>query len=61
MPKMAVDGHGNKFLILEAHEIPTEITNAITSVPPDGAKKKVTNLYVEMVEGQPKLRVEYEE
>ena len=30
------------------------------SVPPDG-KKRVTNFYVEMVEGSPKLRVEYEE
>jgi hypothetical protein len=32
----------------------------LKSDPPVG-KKKVTNVYVEIVEGEPKLRVEYEE
>ena len=32
----------------------------VESLPPDG-KKQVSNFYVEMVEGNPKLRVEYEE
>ena len=36
-----------------------ELTN-IPSNPPDGAYK-VTNLYVVMVNGEPKLKVEYEE
>jgi hypothetical protein len=60
MPKKAVDGFGNDVIVVTPEEV-TYITDGVVSVPPDGEKKKVTNIYVEIVDGQPKLRVEYEE
>ena len=38
-----------------------EAADVVKSVPPDQAKKKVTNIYIEFVDGNPKLRVEYED
>jgi hypothetical protein len=49
--------HGNEFHTVEF----AEAVDAVKSVPPDPAKKKVTNVYIEFVDGDPKVRVEYEE
>ena len=49
--------HGNEFHTVEF----AEAADAVKSVPPDPAKKKVTNIYIEFVDGSPKLRVEYED
>jgi len=49
--------HGNEFHTVEF----AEAADAVKSVPPDETKKKVTNVYIEFVADEPKLRVEYEE
>ncbi len=49
--------HGNEFHAAEF----AKTADVIQSVPPDAAKKKVTNIYIEFVDGSPKLRVEYED
>ncbi len=48
--------------VLDEEDILNLITERVPSVPPEGERyKKVDNLYIEMVDGQPKLRVVYEE
>jgi len=49
--------HGNEFHTVEF----AEAADTVKTVPPDPAKKKVTNIYIEFVDGSPKLRVEYED
>lgn len=44
LPRIAVDGLGNKFAVPEVSEIPTDVSRTIKSDPPVG-KKKITNLY----------------
>lgn len=34
---------------------------AVKTSPPEGDKYKITNLYVEITNGEPKLKIEYED
>ena len=60
MPKTlkVTDPMGNIFT-LDLGEI--EGTELISEPPIGGQYRKVTNLYIELIDGNPKLRVEYNE
>lgn len=42
-------------------ELQKLIESILSTEPPTSEDKKVTNLYVTFVDGQPKLKIEYEE